>query len=317
MCQRPGTAWQKAWTRPSGLVERPIGGGEDDARTSRARGPSSPAPTTPTPTALAAWSPPPATTGVPARRPVAAAASALTDAGDLGPLERRRQPARGIDPSARQHLGRPVARGEVEQDRARAIGLVDRVLAGQPQADVVLGQQDVGRPAPDVGLVVADPHELGRGEAGQGVVAGDLDEPLGPDRRPDRVALGGGALVVPQDRRPEDAVGASSSTSPCICPVRPTAIDIRAGRPGRGQHARRSRRSPRPTTGPGPARSTAAAGRSKAYSALADADDGPGLVDQDGLRRRRRDVDAEDEAPRSAAGARLDRARARRPRCAG
>ena len=64
-------------------------------RTSRATAPSSPATTTPTPTALAAWSPPPATTGVPARSPVAAAAAAVTVAGDLRSLERRRQPAPG------------------------------------------------------------------------------------------------------------------------------------------------------------------------------------------------------------------------------
>ena len=36
-----------------------------------------PGDTTPTPTAFAAWSPPPATTGVPARNPVAAAAAAV------------------------------------------------------------------------------------------------------------------------------------------------------------------------------------------------------------------------------------------------
>ena len=51
--------------------------------------------------------------------------------------------------------------------RARAVGLVEGVLAGQAQPEVVLGQQDVGGLAPDVGLVVADPDELRRGEAGQ------------------------------------------------------------------------------------------------------------------------------------------------------
>ena len=42
----------------------------------------------------------------------------LTDAGDLRTLERRRQPGR-IDPERVDDLGRPVARGEVEQERAR------------------------------------------------------------------------------------------------------------------------------------------------------------------------------------------------------
>jgi hypothetical protein len=58
----------------------------------------------------------------------------------------------------------------------------------------------VGDPAPDVRLVVADPHELRRGEPRQRIVAGDRDEPLGADGTPDGVALGAGPLVVPQDR---------------------------------------------------------------------------------------------------------------------
>ena len=69
--------------------------------TCRATGPSCPATTTPTPTALAAWSPPPATTGVPARSPVAAAARSVTAPVTCGPFERRRQPVardrRGAD----------------------------------------------------------------------------------------------------------------------------------------------------------------------------------------------------------------------------
>ena len=44
-----------------------------------------PGETTPVPTAFAAWSPPPATTGVPARRPVAAAAASLTTPVTSGP----------------------------------------------------------------------------------------------------------------------------------------------------------------------------------------------------------------------------------------
>ncbi len=60
---------------------------------------------------------------------------------------------------------------------------------------------------PDLRLVVADPDQLGSSEAGQGIVAGDLDEPLGADRVPDDLALSGRALVVPQDRRPEHGVG--------------------------------------------------------------------------------------------------------------
>ena len=55
-----------------------------------------PGDTTPTPTALAAWSPPPATTGVPARRPVAAAAWSLTAPVTCGPSNVGGSQSRGI-----------------------------------------------------------------------------------------------------------------------------------------------------------------------------------------------------------------------------
>ena len=111
-------------------------------------------------------------TGVPARSPVASAAAVGHDARDLGTLEGRWQPGR-VDPQRLDDLPRPVTGREIEQDRARAVGLVERVLAGQPEPHVVLGQQHVGDARPDLGFVVPDPDELRRGEAGQGVVAGD------------------------------------------------------------------------------------------------------------------------------------------------
>ena len=129
--------------------------------------------------------------------------SRTTVAGHLRPLERRRHP-RGVDAQRVEHHRRPVAGGEVEQQRPGAVGLVERVSAGQPVADVVLGQQHVGDAGPDLRLVLANPDQLGGGEPGQRVVAGDLDEPLRADGRADLVALGGRALVVPQDRRPQD-----------------------------------------------------------------------------------------------------------------
>ena len=183
-----------------------------------------PGATAPTPTAFAAWSPPPATTGVPARRPVAAAASSVTAPVTSRPLERRRQPG-PRDLERVEHLGRPVARGEVEQERSGAVGLVERVLAGQPEAHVVLGEQDVGDAAPDVRLVLPDPEELRRGEAGDGVVAGDA--------RSSRSAPTSDADLVALARRcagrsrgsPAGATSpaASRRTAPCICPVSPTA----------------------------------------------------------------------------------------------
>ena len=83
-CQRPGTAWQKAWTRPRGskIGRSVVAKITPDVPSESAIVPGA---TTPTPTALAAWSPPPATTGVPARRPVASAAAAVTLPVTTGP----------------------------------------------------------------------------------------------------------------------------------------------------------------------------------------------------------------------------------------
>ena len=83
-CHRPGTAWGKAWTRPPSSTT-----GSDDGAKTTPEVPSVsaivPASTAPTPTACAAWSPPPATTGVPAFKPVASAASAEISPVTSGP----------------------------------------------------------------------------------------------------------------------------------------------------------------------------------------------------------------------------------------
>ena len=260
MCQRPGTAWQKAWTRPcaSNSGRSVVAKTTPDVPSDRATTPGS---TAPTPTAFAAWSPPPATTGVPARRPVAADAADGDHARHLRALVRRRHPGR-VDRERGEDLGGPVARGEVEEHGPRTVGLVHGVLTGQPKPDVVLRQQDVRDPLPHVGLVIANPDELGRGEAGQGIVAGDRDEPLWPDRLPDQVALGGGPLVVPEDRGTEDLVR----------PVEEDGAVHLAGQPDGDARRRREPRSrpgpsgsprpSRPTIAADPARSRAAVGRS-------------------------------------------------------
>ena len=60
----------------------------------------SPGATTPTPTALAAWSPPPATTGVPARKPGGSGGLGRDRAGDLGPSKVGGSQAAGISSAA-------------------------------------------------------------------------------------------------------------------------------------------------------------------------------------------------------------------------
>jgi len=112
--------------------------------------------------------------------------------------------ARWIDPECIDHLGRPGPRGEVQEECPRTVGNIGRVLAGQAQPDVVLGQQHVGDPPPRFRFVIPNPDQLRRGQPGQRVVARDLDQPAGADGVPDPVALGARPLVVPQDRRSDD-----------------------------------------------------------------------------------------------------------------
>ena len=57
-----------------------------------------------------------------------------------------------------------------------------------------------------LGLVASQPQQLGCREPRQGVVARDRDQAPTTDDLADRVALGPGPLVVPQDRRTQDLV---------------------------------------------------------------------------------------------------------------
>ncbi len=57
-----------------------------------------------------------------------------------------------------------------------------------------------------VRLVVAQPEQFRRREARERAVARQRGQPREPERRLDLAALGAGALVVPDDRRPQHAV---------------------------------------------------------------------------------------------------------------
>ena len=154
---------------------------------------------------------------------------------------------------------------------------------------------------PDLGLVVADPDELRGGEPGQGVVAGDRDEPL-------RTRPPAGSR-----RRHGPCAGRSRGWRAAGRGPRRRAARRRAsGRSARRRpHPPRRRRPSRARTGsPRPSRPTTAPGSCSLQSGLrdvvavlgdADRDDRPGLVDEDGLGRGRRTVDAEDVAPSGSA----------------
>ena len=215
-CQAFGTAWQNAWTRACAvggeLVER---GEHDAARAERDRER-------------------PGAVDTDAERAGCLVAGAGGDgdavlrlARTLRALQGPRQPG-GVDVERGQDVFAPGAVRDVEQDGARGVGDIGGVLAGQPEADVVLGQSDSLDARVDVRFVVAEPEELRRGEAGERAVAGEGDEPFEPDRLLDLVALGLRALVVPEDRGPECLLSASSATRPCIWPLSPMPAGVPA-----------------------------------------------------------------------------------------
>src|SRR6185295_3043135 len=95
-------------------------------------------------------------------------------------LEYRRQQT-FVDVRRRQHLLRPAALRDVEHERPRCIGDVDRVLAAQAKTDVVLGQQQVAHAAPHVRLVRAYPEQLGQREVGERGIRRAREQTLATD----------------------------------------------------------------------------------------------------------------------------------------
>ena len=129
----------------------------------------------------------------------------VAGAADLRALVGVRQPG-GRQLEQLQQLAAPPPPRDVEEQRPGGVGGVDRALPGEPEADVVLREQDVRDPRVDVRLVPAQPQELRRGEARERSVPGQLDQARQADALLDLRALGARALVVPEDRRPQHRV---------------------------------------------------------------------------------------------------------------
>ena len=147
MCHRPGTAWQNAWTRPAGsnsgrsvAAKTTPGRPERQRHRARARRPRR----------RPHWPTGRRRRRRPASRrrsPVASAAATVSVPVIAGPSNVSGSQA-GSMPRAVDHLGGPVARGQVEQERAGAIGLVDGVThrsAGDGRSPWAAAR---GRPAP-------------------------------------------------------------------------------------------------------------------------------------------------------------------------
>ena len=101
--------------------------------------------------------------------------------------------------SGRQHALGPVAFGHVQPQGAGGVGHVGDAVARQAQRHVILRQQDFTDGAKQRRLVLLQPQQLGRREAGHGLVARDGAR-LGHQRF-EFDTLGKGARIVPQNGR--------------------------------------------------------------------------------------------------------------------
>ena len=93
---------------------------------------------------------------------------------------------------------------DVEEQRPGRIGDVGRELAGEPQANVVLRQEHVRDPRVESGSCRRSQSSFGAVKPGSARLPVSSISRCEPDALLDLVALGAGALVVPEDRRPQD-----------------------------------------------------------------------------------------------------------------
>ncbi len=124
-------------------------------------------------------------------------------AGDFVRLDAAREQGR-IQPELAHERGVPRAPLDVQQQRAGSVADLGRQFAGEPQAQPVLGQQDVRGFAEVFRFVLAEPEDFGGLESGEGRVAHGVDElARAAGLLRDLVALRRGALIVPQQRGPQ------------------------------------------------------------------------------------------------------------------
>jgi hypothetical protein len=95
---------------------------------------------------------------------------------------------------------RPTAIFDVQQQHPAGVAHLGGKFASQPPANVVLGEQHFGQPLEVLRFVVAEPQNLGGGETGEGRIGDHFNEfGAATGAVVNFVALGGGALVVPQN----------------------------------------------------------------------------------------------------------------------
>ena len=126
-------------------------------------------------------------------------------AADVDGFESGRQELRGQAYGV-QHGAGPATVPYVKQQGTRGVGDFHGEFAGHAEPDVVLGQQNLLDAVIDIRFVVADPDQLGRGEAFEGRIGHPVHQVLFASLFRDPAALIGRPRIAPQDGRPEHLV---------------------------------------------------------------------------------------------------------------
>ncbi len=130
-------------------------------------------------------------------------------------------------PSAIDHVERPAAADDIEERGSGSVGDFGGELAGQPEADIVLREQQLADAFEVVRFVVAHPEQFGKSEAGEDRV-GDRFEDLFASHGPvDEIDLGLAALVAPDEGGADHGVGAVEDDQAMHLAGEADAADVR------------------------------------------------------------------------------------------
>src|SRR5690348_9183059 len=94
--------------------------------------------------------------------------------------------------------------GYIQKQGAGGIGHVRGALAGEAEANVVLGKQNVPHALPIRGFVFADPENLCKGKVRKCGIASELNQALQAESASELAALLFGADVAPNQRGAHD-----------------------------------------------------------------------------------------------------------------
>jgi len=115
-----------------------------------------------------------------------------------------------------EHFARPAAAAHIQPESSGGIRHIRHRLAGHPQSQVVLGQQNLRQATRDFRFMFLHPQNLRRSETGERQVPGNLGETRLPTQQ--FLTLGSTSTIVPEDRWSEHMIGIVQKRGPVHLP---------------------------------------------------------------------------------------------------